>query len=150
MKYRIENILSNQDISDILELKEHSLLTEFKEQYYNLFNTDYSHVNSHYHEFSMFKKICLDRTIKNHYVLVYREGSYCKIHQDDKKSAKTIVTMLDRSEDLIGGECIFYDGVVPYVCDLQIGESVIYDQNMFHGVSMVQRGFRTVLVSWFL
>lgn len=152
MSFSIQRILSETDVKDMLELLENGLETEFKDRYYNLFNVEYSHVFSRYHDFSMFTKLndSVNRKVRNHYILKYNVGSYTKIHQDNEYSAKkTIVTLLNKSHDLDGGECIFYDDNVPHVVNLNVGESIIYDQNMFHGVGIVRKGHRTVCVSWY-
>lgn len=150
--YSVENILSLSDINKLLEVS--SLLTpEYKENYYNLHNVYYSHVFSKYHYLSPFEKLnaaVAERKIRNHYILTYQEGSYTRIHQDHDVAAKTVVTLLHATDDLMGGECIFYGkNDCPVIHNMSVGESVIYDQSVFHGVGLVKTGCRTVLVSWY-
>ena len=39
--------------------------------------------------------------------------------------------------------------VVPRVIRMDVGDSVIYDRSLLHGVSEIEKGKRLVLVSWF-
>lgn len=83
--------------------------------------------------------------------LTYREGDYFKVHHDIIPGAKTrlftTVTMLDCSDDLEGGDLIIDDGG-PQVIQLSKGDTVVFNSGLFHEVTPVVRGERTVLVSW--
>ena len=99
---------------------------------------------------------------------MYDEGSYTKMHTDnDDQIGLTIVTLID-TVNLVGGETIamipaklseskegYQKGddhkgrVVPRVIRMDVGDSVIYDRSLLHGVSEIEKGKRLVLVSWF-
>lgn len=57
-------------------------------------------------------------------------------------------TLINKSNDLVGGELILYEGDNKKVIDLQIGETVLFPSSMSHEVSEVTKGERTSLVGW--
>ena len=81
------------------------------------------------------------------------------------------MTLIDRSEDLIGGEALAMlpytkrarpsthyrkgpahppgDRTVPKVINMEVGQSLVYDKSLMHGVGQVERGSRLVLISWY-
>jgi len=149
--FKTEEILNQKDVEEIIKL-ENSLKTEFKTKYYNLYNVDYSHVNSEYR-----KKISglikleeyAKRHVHSHYILTYYPGSWARVHIDDEsKSELTIVTHLE-SNNLVGGHSLFYDEQMPLVVDLEPPRSLVYDFQVQHGVTKVFSGTRKVLISWF-
>tara|TARA_Y100000389_G_scaffold180684_1_gene195710 strand:+ start:321 stop:845 length:525 start_codon:yes stop_codon:yes gene_type:complete len=89
----------------------------------------------------------------------YVQGSYCKGHRDSvDQSNLSIITMIDMSSDLIGGEAYFsrdstssYDQKFKMVPGpLYSGDSLLYGYNLFHGVDEIIRGRRLVLITWLL
>lgn len=110
----------------------------------------------------------------SHYFLEYIPGSFTRKHSDDdEKIYKTAITLIEASDDLDGGKTVGYlphwkkdyefdvnwydtgdhcdDGstVIPDVIEQKVGETVWYDNKFMHSVSLVKKGKRIVLVSWF-
>lgn len=108
-----------------------------------------------------------------HYFLKYCEGSFTSTHVDNPSTVgKTAVTLLDKSPDLLGGDAVLLNPIkpsmlfqgnvqprdydvnshkilnTPVVVKQDIGTTLLYDQNSTHGVSLVERGFRLVFISW--
>lgn len=109
------------------------------------------------------------------YFLEYREGSFCRGHTDNQEEVGlTAVTLINKSEDLEGGESIGYlphwkssqdvfdvnrytqgddcnngEQIIPVVMKQQVGETLIYEHNFKHAVSQVQSGTRRVFIAWF-
>ena len=83
--------------------------------------------------------------------LEYEIGSKFIKHNDDsynpyaRQRRYTTVTMLEKSDDLIGGDLIVDD---KDVVNLQVGETIIFKSNTFHEVTEVLKGNRKVLVCW--
>jgi len=87
----------------------------------------------------------------------YIKGSSAKGHLDDiRSSALSVITMIDLSKDLMGGEAYFardaaaadYHKMIPG--PLENGESLMYGGEMYHGVEEIFSGRRLVLITWFL
>ena len=83
-------------------------------------------------------------------------GSFALGHKDDAKSSDlSVITMIDLSKDLRGGEAYFaksvstanYHKIIPG--PLENGDSLMYGGEMFHGVEEVISGRRLVLITWF-
>lgn len=89
-------------------------------------------------------------TIGHAYVLRYGEGSFARLHRDQPDAShRTSVTLVSKSNTLIGGEAIVTDFVgVPKVIDQQVGQTLWYPQNLVHGVGVVEKGERIVLIAW--
>lgn len=91
------------------------------------------------------------RCIVTNYFLRYTVGSYAKMHMDNPNTVDgTAITLLERSDDLEGGDIIIVGNdkerkVVPQL----VGETIYYDTAVVHGVSKVTRGTRKVLITWF-
>ena len=120
-----------------------------------------------------YMKINYNQKRFSHYFLRYDKWSFARVHTDDvTQITNTVITLLDQSKDLIGGETLvwdkFYqlpvltpkhtikgkepkhrDDLVPCSPILKIGESLIYDGRTSHGVTQVEQGHRIVLVSWY-
>jgi len=86
----------------------------------------------------------------------YIKGSSAKGHLDDiRSSALSVITMIDLSKDLMGGEAYFardkesleYHKIIPG--PLENGDSLMYGGEMYHGVEEVLSGRRLVLITWF-
>tara|TARA_R110000868_G_scaffold280521_2_gene540682 strand:- start:5188 stop:5730 length:543 start_codon:yes stop_codon:yes gene_type:complete len=77
-------------------------------------------------------------------------------HQDavkdgNKSTARqlTTITMLTKTDDMVGGELILFDSNgAKYNTDLQVGETVVFHSFTFHQVLPITCGGREVLVSW--
>jgi hypothetical protein len=89
-------------------------------------------------------------------IVEYVKGSWAQGHNDQVVSSNcSVITMLDLSQDLIGGEAYFaknkesmeYHKMVPG--PLSNGDSLMYGGEMWHGVEEVISGRRLVLVTWF-
>jgi len=59
---------------------------------------------------------------------------------------------LDKSDNLIGGDLVVFDGKddqVGRVIDLKVGETVVFDsRTVYHEITEVTQGKRTSLVVW--
>ena len=111
------------------------------------------------------------------YFLRYEKGSFTRIHKDNN-SKLTIVTLIETSDDLVGGDAIVLDeykspvggrpaaykcsrsgpekdrppygqDIIMDVIPAKDGESLIYGNDLDHAVSRVHSGQRTVLITWF-
>lgn len=91
------------------------------------------------------------------YVLEYYEGSYTAMHVDgigdSKYNSLTTITLLNKSEDLSGGNILIRDdekdlGAMT-VLHQSVGEMISYSHRVPHGVSKVLKGTRRVLVNWY-
>jgi predicted 2-oxoglutarate/Fe(II)-dependent dioxygenase YbiX len=109
------------------------------------------------------------------YFVEYGPESFTRIHTDDGANIdRTIVTLIQTSDNIEGGETLVWDTykkkgrdnkgyvkrkegsrrpigreIIPVVVPLQDGESVIYDGRTTHGVAEVRKGKRLVLVNWY-
>ena len=100
----------------------------------------------------------------NGVLVEYVKGSYAMGHKDaEDQSALSVITMIDLSQDLMGGEAYFsktedgisdgmisdshYNKMIPGPMDN--GDSLMYGSKMWHGVEEVISGRRLVLVTWF-
>ena len=110
------------------------------------------------------------------YYLKYIPGAFTRVHQDHE-SSMTIVTLIE-SENLLGGDAIvrheykareggrpatmkcsrndnenekppYGQEMILDVLPMEVGESLVYGNDLSHGVSLVHEGQRTVLVTWF-
>ena len=112
-----------------------------------------------------------------HYFLNYGRDAFTKAHSDDDAAiGLTIVTLLETTDNLIGGETTVLlpytkedkdgtgyikrqsnnpevaptgDRIIPRVVQMREGESIVYDRSLMHSVTQVEAGHRVVLVSWF-
>jgi predicted 2-oxoglutarate/Fe(II)-dependent dioxygenase YbiX len=118
---------------------------------------------------------CGARNIQAAYFLKYIPGSFTNIHIDNPQRVfKTAITLVDASPTLIGGEAIIlrdieptdlHDGIerpgsvdkndnkgrsykIPIVAHQDIGSTLIYNNDVLHGVSKVIEGYRLVHVLW--
>jgi len=119
-------------------------------------------------------EIKVDRSLKHfdQYFLNYSRGSFTSLHKDTDKVQVTVITLIDISENLDGGDVLVMkplsnrdikgetrakpsflnpvkEEIVPEVWRLDLGESLIYTGYVKHGVTRVKKGNRLVLVSWF-
>ena len=167
MHYKVEQLITKEDRHELIDYFK-SLPSNVGHIDYNLYNIDKRYLKQNAPE--AIKKIEERAGRKNysHYFVMYDEGSYTKMHTDnDDQIGLTIVTLID-TVDLVGGETIamipaklseskegYQKGddhkgrVVPRVIRMDVGDSVIYDRSLLHGVSEIEKGKRLVLVSWF-
>jgi len=114
-------------------------------------------------------------SLTTYYFLRYLPGSFTTTHRDNNESSNgfTSVTLIDEV-NLKGGESLLFEAVkkpeeynrqnikgpkmwefedpwrVPVIIqDFKIGDTLIYNQNMKHGVAKVLSGERVVLIAWF-
>ena len=85
--------------------------------------------------------------------LMYKEGDHFKKHQDvirqDNPRVYTTVTLVKKTDDLIGGDLIIWDRLNnPHNITLNVGETVIFNSRSLHQVTPVERGTRESLVVW--
>lgn len=172
MKYKVENIISEEDRVELIKLY-NSMPSTKASQDYNLFTVDKRRLFNDNLKHKALKKLdeYADRPTYSHYFVMYEEGSFTRMHSDnDEDVTLTVVTLLD-SIDLIGGETIVhlphdYKGrdknqyrkgkipfkdqrVMPKVVQVDKGQSMVYDRSLLHGVAQVEQGKRLVLVSWY-
>jgi len=171
MEYKVENIISNDERAELIQLY-NSLPSRVAHQDYNLFNMDKRLIPSNNCNAGPFERIKerADKRVYSHYFLMYEQHSFTKFHTDnDDEIGLTIVTLLDEV-DLVGGETLvqlpfkeqmqkqgsYVKGtqsegqrVIPKVVQVEKGQSMIYDRSLMHGVAQVVEGKRLVLVSWF-
>lgn len=87
--------------------------------------------------------------------LIYNQGDYFLKHNDilpDLKRKWTTVTLLDKSDDLVGGNLLLWseeDGD-PITIDLKVGETAIFRSHLLHEATEVIQGWRKVLVAWMI
>ena len=174
MYYKVENIITPNQRHQLIDVYR-SLDPELAHQDYNLFDVDKRHPSKEQAQMDCFS--ALDNYAKDyeksfrHYFLNYGPESFTKFHtDDDDKVGLTIVTFLDKSEDLIGGEPLVLlpyekrsrpsthyrkgdapvgQKVVPKVIQMSVGQSLVYDKHLMHGVGQVEQGNRLVLISWY-
>ena len=85
--------------------------------------------------------------------LHYGVGGRFKKHKDVNPNLKRFrtwssSTLINKSNDVTGGELILYEGDNKKVIDLQVGETVLFPSFMTHEVSEVIIGERMSLVGW--
>ena len=175
MYYKLENIINEEQRHQLLDVY-NSLKSELAHQDYNLFDVDKRHPSKEQAQLDCFKAI--DQYASNHeqtfrhYFLNYTPEAFTKFHTDnDDAVGLTIVTFLDKSDDLIGGEALamlpymkksrpethYRKGdatdpgsrVIPKVINMEVGQSLVYDKSLMHGVGQVEKGNRLVLISWY-
>jgi len=172
MEYKVENIISEHDRVELIQLY-NSIPSTKAAQDYNLFTVDKRRLSNEQCSYDSLKKLdaWANRPIYSHYFVMYEEGSFTRMHTDnDDEIDLTIVTLLD-SQDLVGGETIVqlpfhYKGrskeqyrkgdvpaenkrVIPKVVNVDKGQSMVYNRSLLHGVAQVEKGKRLVLVSWY-
>lgn len=173
--FAIRKILSDEDMPVLWEVY-HDSLHEFAQQDYSLHHVWKAHINSKHFKASPFQalddhyaRIGYEPQAK--YFLKYIEYSWTRPHHDNIGTpTKTAITLMEE-KDLEGGETLVWDkhydlptpegayvkrtGSVhrkdEIICTPQLkpGESLLYDDNIRHGVAQVRAGHRIVLVTWY-
>lgn len=85
--------------------------------------------------------------------ILYQEGDWFGKHNDTGQSFPnrkwTTVTLIDLSDDYEGQGLALYDEedneVLP---NMEVGDTVIFDSNIYHEAKPVKKGTRLVLVAW--
>ena len=108
--------------------------------------------------------------LKNVFLLEYHPGGEATLHIDNHSvvGGMSFVTLVEE-EDLIGGDIIIQEANVSdgdptikenisvidpndhanqHKVPLKVGETIIYNASVIHGVTKIKRGFRRVLVAW--
>jgi len=178
MSYKVENILTPNQISELVSLY-NSLPSNPAHQDYNLFDVDKRQPRSEDREgvnaFSALDHFA-GKELKSysHYFLEYGSDAFTKFHTDAHTYVyQTMITVLDDRE-LVGGESLVMlpyekrqrpankyakrgegneaplgETIIPKVVGLNKGQTLIYDKDLMHGVAQVESGTRLVLVSWY-
>jgi len=172
--FKIERIFTNDDIYHLRHLF-HSCEESLAHQDYNLYDVDKRIIpNSATHPLLQKLNEYMDLTPMSHYFVKYTPEAFTSLHTDDDGVVKlTVVTLLE-DMDLVGGETLVLDryvksarpkhkyakrgkmgeapigtSLIPIIARMTLGDSIIYDNAIKHGVCQVERGYRTVLVSWY-
>lgn len=175
LEYSIDTLFTPEEIDD-LNIIFHESENERVKRYHNLFYLNMRHNNERLEPYG--KMLAEKLGFEKHkcYFLEYSEGSFARKHSDaDEQSAKTVITLIYTSSDLVGGETVItmphfkrddfeYDinryvvkneqdhcqgaEIVPIVVRMVEGQSVIYDQKLQHEVALVEQGIRRVFVTW--
>lgn len=178
MEYEVTTIFTQEEIDDLNAIYEESENERVK-RFHNLFYLDMRHNPEKLRPYG--QRLVEQFGFTNHrsYFLEYKEGSFTRVHSDaEDQSAKTIVTIIKTSDDLVGGDTIIYkphykrddydfdvnrymvndinskedhcqgSDIIPVVIRMKEGESVLYDQRLKHEVSLVEKGTRRVLITW--
>lgn len=172
-EYLKDNILSADELA---AARQYASEAEWYEvfQYYNLFDCHRHEIVDNPAFIEPLKKYSSRGTLTGAYFLKYVPGSFCRMHQDHE-SELTIVTLLE-SQDLVGGDALvrttyeqrdrpadkfcarggpenesppYGQDIIMEVVPVADGESLIYGNDLMHGVSKVETGQRTVLITWF-
>ena len=90
--------------------------------------------------------------VKQFDYLIYNVGDFFLKHTDDYpvpiSRVWSTVTLLDRSDDLDGGDLVVYDGEEKEIINLEVGETIVFKSYIEHEVLPVKKGYRKVLVVW--
>lgn len=177
--HRVETIITEQERSDLKDFfnvlpaniaqQDHNLFNIEKREVGNIKNHVVEKICSYMKDRGY-------QTYTNYFVK-YNLNSFTRLHKDDPtgQNVKAAVVTLVDTENLVGGDtlvldkyeksleydarpvkldiidkCVPYNqNIVPVVVKMDVGQSVIYDSRVEHGVTRVQQGHRIVLVSWF-
>ena len=171
-----KNILNADDINEARDLFKTVKLKEYH-QYYNLFDVkrcdlpskgNYGFVNR------ISETLGVSELIGSPYFLLYETNSFTREHEDNE-TGTTVVTLIESSTDLVGGEALIFDmygvrprpshkeerrtkreranppyskNIIPRIVPMEQGDSLIYGPDLRHGVTQVEQGTRLVLITW--
>lgn len=163
-------VLSKESIEDLLSsvdsfAKEEALVyTSNSSKEKNFSKRKTTRIGTHH---SMFPEAC--REIEAHVndgsqisqfdILIYNIGGKFTRHRDESRNIPetrqrkwSTITLLDKSDDLIGGDLVVFDDKddkVGRVIDLKVGDTLIFDsKTVYHEVTEVIQGQRISLVAW--
>lgn len=118
------------------------------------------------------RNFCGAKDVQSAYFLKYIPGSFTNIHTDSPRRVfRTAITLVDASPTLIGGEAIIVKDIqltdlqegierpgplesegkafrMPMVAHQNVGSTLVYNNDVLHGVSRVEQGYRLVHVLW--
>lgn len=157
MAIRGKHLINEEELRYLNTLHQ-QLRGQYHEQDVNLFNIIKTMISSKVELDSMWESI-QQKLFAFHgrecyttsYFLEYTKGSYAAMHRDNPLTVDgTAITLLDRSDDLEGGDIITVGEdkqrkIIPQL----VGQTVYYDTAVVHGVSKVTKGMRIVLITWF-
>jgi len=179
--FTVETFLNKEDVNNLKKLydetdmffcaRDHSLYGVFKGNIgHSNSNPAFIKINNHVKKTQKYSKL------DSAYFLKYPKYSWTRAHVDNPNKVKnTLITMIDESPDLVGGETLVWDkfyalpvkdgeivrgsgGVEALhkkddlICTprLKSGDTLIYGPVVKHGVSQVESGYRIVLVTWYI
>lgn len=171
-----QKILSDDQLSELQDLYarlKNTKYCRFFNQWDNLYDVHRTQLWPAFKDHEVLNYLCehFGMTYENSYFLSYTRGSFTATHVDTDKANLTLITLIDKTDDLIGGDVIVIkplpkrelrgefrgkEGtrarvgklIVPEVWPQEVGESLIYDGGTTHGVTRVKKGERIVLVTW--
>jgi predicted 2-oxoglutarate/Fe(II)-dependent dioxygenase YbiX len=85
--------------------------------------------------------------------ILYKEGDWFIKHNDTGVSFPnrkwTTVTLIDLSDDYEGdGLCLYDDKGEEVFPKMEIGDTILFDSDIYHEAKRVKKGTRLVLVAW--
>lgn len=178
MNFKHEKILREQDIEFLVSMSKECKWKEIY-QLYNVFKCNIAYPEGKDKHISQKIKDHLDIDqdyFPFTYFLDYVPGSFTRAHHDSNSEC-TVITVLEQN-NLVGGYSIFQDlynrpeggrdsslicerhddekkmppyskPIIPVVVSPDVGDSLIYNKRVRHGVSRVESGNRLVHVLWF-
>lgn len=150
--FLITDILDKKDINILLDYyEEQNEKVRWEEAYYNLHNLHMIYGERKYEKYNNILEKLEDvsgHKATRHYMLNYIKGSFCRMHYDATEY-NTYVTLLEE-KDLEGGEVLTGDEKRCIdVRHVDVGQTMIYDKGLQHGVAQVRKGNRKVFIVWF-
>ena len=150
--FLISDILDKKDINILLKYwKDKNNKVRYEEQYYNLHDLYMIYGERKYKDYNDVLTKLEDisgHNAKRHYILNYTKGSFCRMHHDATEW-NTYVTLLEEN-NLEGGEVLTGDEKRCIdVRHVDVGQTMIYDNGLQHGVAKVRKGNRKVFIVWF-
>ena len=101
------------------------------------------------------KQLASNLQVREMEYLRYGLSDHFRKHQDVGYNSKkkqprryTSITMLSKTDDMVGGQLSVFEGDKEHVVDLQVGETVVFFSTSWHQVTAVTKGGREVLVAW--
>jgi predicted 2-oxoglutarate/Fe(II)-dependent dioxygenase YbiX len=160
--YSVDRVIDDIDIEELLgfAISTFDINARVVSDTGNVVDTSIRDVVMHECHNSLFPE--LTQMLNSHYkanvlqfdLLSYGIGGHFIYHRDSNPKSETrvrdisTVTMLEKSNDLIGGDLVIdYDGVEHTVV-LEVGDTVSFDSTLLHKVTPVEKGTRIVLVCW--
>jgi len=163
-------VLSKESIEDLLSsidsfAKEEALIyTDTSSKQKNLSMRKTTRIVAHH---SMFPEACQEieahvndgSRVAQFDILIYTIGGKFTNHRDESRNIPnsrqrkcSTITLLDKSDDLIGGDLVVFDDKddkVGRVIDLKVGDTLVFDsRTVYHEVTEVIQGQRISLVAW--
>lgn len=91
--------------------------------------------------------------IEEWHYLKYIKGDHFIRHSDNGAEPGnprkwTMITLLNKSDDLVGGDLFVYINDQKERVNIEIGQTVVLPSDLDHEVSIVETGEREVLINW--